>query len=107
MVGFGGRLGESSSLSIAIVNPSAACLLYILKEKFTVLMYNSDSDTFPYMSSIRLIEQLDFLVKDPDDPDYLILKERLRECAKKKRPTGIPSVPEDLNGSMTVRSSKW
>lgn len=50
-------------------------------EVLTMTEYRPDN--FPYMSSIRLVEQLDFLVKDPDDPDYLILKERLRECAKK------------------------
>lgn len=48
-------------------------------------------ENFRYMRPHLLVEQLDYLVKDPQDPDYLILKERLLEtvrCAEDRNPFG-------------------
>lgn len=39
-------------------------------------------ENFRYMMPHLLVEQLDYLVKDPQDHDYLILKERLIETAR-------------------------
>ena len=46
-------------------------------------MAEYDPKYFRYMSPVCLVEQLDFLVKDPADPDYLVLKERLNWFARK------------------------
>lgn len=49
------------------------------------------SENFRYMRPHLLVEQLDYLVKAPQDPDYLILKERLLEtvrCAEDRNPFG-------------------
>lgn len=40
-------------------------------------------DLFRYMAPQCLIDQLDFLVRDPDNPDYLVLKKRLLWFADK------------------------
>ena len=40
-------------------------------------------DLFRFMSPKCLIDQLDFLVKEPSDPDYLVLRERLLWCVNK------------------------
>lgn len=48
-------------------------------------------ENFPYMMPHLLVEQLDYLVKDPLDQDYLILKKRLIEtarCAENRNPFG-------------------
>jgi len=48
-------------------------------------------ENFRYMRPHLLVEQLDYLVKAPQDPDYLILKERLLEtvrCAEDRNPFG-------------------
>ncbi len=40
-------------------------------------------ENFRYCMPAYLVEQLDYLVKDPEDKDYLILKRRLYEAAKR------------------------
>lgn len=39
-------------------------------------------ENFRYMSPSRLVGQLDYLVKDPEDSDYLVLKEELQIIAR-------------------------
>ena len=38
-------------------------------------------ENFRYMSPSRLVGQLDYLVKDSENPDYLVLKEELQKTA--------------------------
>ena len=48
-------------------------------------------ENFRNMTPSYLVEQLDFLVRDPQDPDYLVLKEELQKiarCAMDKNPFG-------------------
>ena len=48
-------------------------------------------ENFHYCMPAYLVEQLDYLVKDPEDRDYLILKRRLYEAAERsieKNPFG-------------------
>ena len=40
-------------------------------------------ENFQYCMPDYLVEQLDYLVKDPEDKDYLILKRRLYEAAER------------------------
>ena len=54
-------------------------------------------ENFRYMSPHLLVEQLDYLLKDPLDQDYLILKERLIEIA-------IRLAQADWNGSYQKKS---
>ena len=55
-------------------------------------------ENFRYMRPHLLVEQLDYLLKDPLDQDYLILKERLIEIA-------IRLAQADRNGSHPEKSS--
>ena len=57
-------------------------------------------ENFRYMRPHLLVEQLDYLLKDPLDQDYLILKERLIEIA-------IRLAQADRNGSHPEKSSTW
>lgn len=40
-------------------------------------------ENFRYMSASRMVGQLDYLVKDPEDPNYLVLKGELQKIARK------------------------
>ena len=46
-------------------------------------MHEYRPDLFRFMAPQYLIEQLDFLVREPSDPDYLVLRERLLFYANK------------------------